>query len=304
LRPFSYATQLISIVLSSGPDHTAASVLTRACRRTNHRAMNRRLITGAAGEIGSTLRTGLRGAYELLRSSDIRPMDTARICEETMLADLTDPAAVAKLVDGIDCVVHLGGVPREGAWDAILHNNIEGTYNVFEAARLAGVKRVVFASSNHTIGYHRVGRRVGVEEPVRPDSRYGVSKVFGEALGRLYADKHGLEVACLRIGSFRREPGDFRQLSTWISPRDTVQLVRRCIDAPEFHFLVLYGVSANTRMRWENPNAALIGYAPEDNAEAYADRFRAPTDDRDPSAVCHGGGFCALEFDGDLDRID
>ncbi|HEX2827920.1 MAG TPA: NAD(P)-dependent oxidoreductase [Burkholderiales bacterium] len=267
--------------------------------------MDRILITGAAGEIGSTLRAGLRGAYELLRSSDVRPLEAPGAGEDTMHADLTDSAGVAKLMDGIDCVVHLGGVPREGPWDAILHNNIEGTYNVFEAARGAGVKRVIFASSNHTIGYHRVGKRVGVEEPVRPDSRYGVSKVFGEALGRLYADKHGLEVACLRIGSFRREPGDFRQLSTWISPRDTVQLVRRCIDAPRFHFIVLYGVSANTRSRWENPHAAAIGYAPQDDAEAYAGRFEAPLlDGTDPVAEFHGGPFCGLEFDGDMGRID
>lgn len=267
--------------------------------------MDRVLVTGAAGEIGSTLREGLRGAYALLRLTDRRPLDPAAGCEEVVQADITDAAAVAKLMDGIDCVVHLGGVPREAAWDAILENNISGTYNVFEAARAAGVKRIVFASSNHAIGYHRVGRRVGVDEPTRPDSRYGVSKVFGEALGRLYADKHGLEVACLRIGSFRREPGDFRQLSTWISPRDTVQLVRRCIDAPSFHFLVLYGVSANTRSRWDNPHAALIGYAPQDNAEAYADRFTAPVlDGADPVAEFHGGPFCGLEFDGDIDRIE
>ena len=254
--------------------------------------MNRILITGAAGEIGRTLRAGLRGAYGLLRLSDMRPMTVAEAGEETVHADLTDAAAVAKLMDGIDCVVHLGGVPREAAWDAILHSNIEGTYNVFEAARTHGVRRIVFASSNHAIGYHRVGKRVGVEEPPRPDSRYGVSKVFGEALGRLYADKHGLEIAALRIGSFRREPGDFRQLSTWISHRDTVQLVRRCIDAPRFHFIVLYGVSANTRSRWDNPHAALVGYAPQDDAETYADRFEAPLlDGTDPVAEFHGGPF-------------
>ena len=267
--------------------------------------MNRILITGAAGEIGSTLRKGLRGSYERLRLSDVRPMDAAVAGEETVGADLTDAAAVAALMTGIDCVVHLGGVPREGPWDAILNHNIAGTYNVFEAARAAGVKRVIFASSNHAIGYHRVGRRVGVEEPARPDSRYGVSKVFGEALGRLYADKHGLSVACLRIGSFRDEPQDFRQLATWISPRDMVQLVRRCIDAPRFHFIVLYGVSANTRSRWDNPHAAFIGYAPQDDAEAYAGRFDAPLlDGTDPVAEFHGGPFCGLEFDGDIGRID
>ena len=266
---------------------------------------NRILITGAAGEIGSTLREALHGAYALLRLTDLRPLSSARDGEETVQADLTDAASVRELMGGIDCVVHLGGVPREAPWSAILENNIAGTYNVFEAARESGVKRIVFASSNHTIGYYRVGDVVGIDGPPRPDSRYGVSKVFGEALGRLYADKHGLSVACLRIGSFRKEPGDFRQLATWISPRDTAQLVRRCIDAPPFHFIVLYGVSANTRARWRNPHAAFVGYAPQDNAEAYAQRFAAPAlDGSDPAAEFHGGPFCALEFDGDMGRID
>ena len=265
--------------------------------------MNRVLITGAAGEIGSTLRAGLAGAYRL-RLSDRRPPGNAAEGEEFVIAELTDFDAVRDVTRDIDCIVHLGGVPRENTWQAIHDSNILGTWNVFEAARLNGVKRVVFASSNHVMGYHRVERTIGIEEPVRPDSRYGVSKVFGEALGRLYADKHGMSIACLRIGSFREEPQDFRQLSTWISPRDTVQLVRRCIDAPPFHFLVLYGMSANTRARWQNPHAAFVGYEPQDNAEAYASRFTPPVDTTDPAVACHGGSFCGMEFDGDLGRID
>ncbi|MGQ0752159.1 MAG: NAD-dependent epimerase/dehydratase family protein [Betaproteobacteria bacterium] len=174
--------------------------------------MQRVLITGAAGAIGTTLRAGLKGVYPLLRLSDIRPVGDLSSGEDFMSADLNDAAAVARLMPGIDCVVHLGGVPREDKWEAILANNIVGTYNVFEAARKAGVKRVVFASSNHVIGFHRAARTVDIEAPVRPDSRYGVSKVFGEALGRLYADKHGLSVACLRIGSFRQRPHSARQV--------------------------------------------------------------------------------------------
>jgi uronate dehydrogenase len=263
------------------------------------------LITGAAGAIGSTLRTGLRNAYHLLRVSDVRSLGRSEAEEEAIQTDLTDFGAVRRIVEGIDCVVHLGGVPREDSWDAIRENNIAGTYNLFEASRMCGVKRIVFASSNHVVGYYRTGRKVGIDEPVRPDSRYGVSKVFGEALGRLYADKHGLSVACLRIGSFRAEPQDYRQLATWISPRDMVQLVRRCIDAPQFHFLVLYGVSANTRVGWENPHAERIGYTPQDNAEDFAARFaEAAADGVDPAIECHGGTFCALDFDGDLSRID
>ncbi|MDB5808135.1 MAG: Epimerase [Betaproteobacteria bacterium] len=266
---------------------------------------NRRvLITGSAGEIGCVLRAGLYGGGRTLRLFDIKPQ-AARPDEEVLAADIGDTAALAQAMHGIDCVVHLAGVPREGAWDAILPNNIIGTYNVFEAARNAGVKRVIFASSNHVIGYYRATEAVGISEPERPDSRYGVSKAYGEALGRLYADKYGLEVACLRIGSFRARPQDARQLATWISHRDMVELVRCCIDAAPFHFLVLYGVSNNARNRWQNPDAATVGYRPLDNAEQYAAELETIKPSAgDPAADFHGGAFCALEFTGDARRID
>jgi uronate dehydrogenase len=263
------------------------------------------LITGAAGLIGSTLRLALRGAYPLLRLTDMRPLAEPAAGEECVVTDLTNLAALKSLMAGIDCVVHLGGVPREAPWEAILPANIVGTWNVFEAARLAAVKRVVFASSNHVIGYYRSNKDVGVDEPPRPDSRYGVSKVFGEALGRLYADKHGMSVACLRIGSFREQPEDARQLATWVSPRDMAQLVRCAIDAPAYNFLVLYGVSGNTRSRWKNSAAERIGYRPQDNAEDYATRFAPPhAAGSDPAVAFHGGGFCAQEFSNDVRAIE
>jgi uronate dehydrogenase len=263
------------------------------------------LITGAAGEIGRVLRAGLYDGNRTLRLLDIKPQEAARAGEECVTTDLADTAALKKAATGVDCIVHLAGVPREGAWDAILPNNIIGTYNLFEAARLAGVKRVIFASSNHVIGYYRAAQTIGVSEPERPDSRYGVSKAYGEALGRLYADKYGLEVACLRIGSFRARPGDARQLATWISHRDMVELTRCCIDAAAFHFLVLYGVSSNTRNRWQNPHAERIGYRPADNAEEYAAELESKTPPPgDPAADFHGGEFCGLEFAGDTRRIE
>lgn len=261
------------------------------------------LITGAAGEIGRVLHQGLKGRYALLRLADLRAVKPGP-GEEAIVCDFTDPAAAGKALAGIDCVVHLAGVPREDAWERILPNNIVGTWNVFEAARHAGVKRVVFASSNHTIGFYPVTRRVSNHEPVRPDSRYGVSKVFGEAVGRLYADKHGMSVACLRIGSFRPQPDDERQLSTWLSPRDMVELARAAIEAPDYHFVVVYGVSANTRSRWDNPDAATIGYVPRDNAEDFARVVAGKVAAPGPVAQFHGGPFCGLEFTGDTKRID
>ena len=266
-------------------------------------ARKKLLITGAAGEIGCVLRVGLYDVYTL-RLLDKRAQ-AARAGEECVVADLADTAALRQAMSGIDCVVHLAGVPREGAWEAILPNNIIGTYNLFEAAREAGVKRVIFASSNHVVGYYRAAQEVGISEPERPDSRYGVSKAYGEALGRMYADKYGLEVACLRIGSFRGLPEDARQLATWISHRDMVELTRCCIEAAKFHFVVLYGVSNNTRNRWQNPHAAEIGYRPQDNAEQYAAELAAKTPPAgDPAREFHGGAFCALEFVGDARRIE
>lgn len=266
--------------------------------------MKQVLITGAAGGIGSVLRAGLTGSYSLLRLADIRPCGNIARGEEEVVTDLTGMDAALAVTRGVDCVVHLAGVPREAEWERILPNNFVATYNLFEAARRNGVKRVVFASSNHVTGFHRVGRPVDPAMPARPDSRYGVSKVFGEALGRLYADKHGLSVACLRIGSFRERPQNARELRTWISHRDTVQLVQRCIDAPSFHFVVVYGVSANTRNEWRDDAARLIGYRPQDNAEAYAAELESRTEASGPASDFHGGQYCAQEFDGDPGQID
>src|SRR5215216_610280 len=156
--------------------------------------MNTILITGAAGGIGTRLRQLLKGVYPKLRVSDVRaPADLGP--DETFVpAELSDLAAVEKIVQGVDGIVHLGGFSVEGPWETILNSNIVGCYNLFEAARKAKVKRVIFATSNHAVGYYPRRRKIGIDEHVRPDSRYGVSKAFGEALGAMYAYKHGLSV--------------------------------------------------------------------------------------------------------------
>ena len=269
--------------------------------------MNNVLITGAAGAIGTVVRQGLGGRYPLLRLSDIAPLGEAGAGEEIDHADLRDLAAVEAAMDGIDAVVHLGGIAHEADWQAIHEHNIVGTYNVFEAARRQGVSRVIFASSNHATGYHRRERHIGPDAALRPDSRYGVSKAFGESMGRLYADKYGLGVICLRIGSFQLRPVDPRMLSTWISHRDMVQLVGCCLDAADVHFEIVYGVSANVRRWWHTPAANRLGYNPLDNAELYADEIlekHAPEDEPEAARLFHGGPFCALEFSGDLSKIE
>src|SRR6516162_11432077 len=163
-------------------------------------AMQTVLVTGAAGGIGTRLRKLLKGVYPQLRWSDIRPPFDLSNDETFVQADLADLAQVENAVAGMDGIVHLGGVSVEHPWDAVLNANIVGCYNLFEAARRQKVKRIVFASSNHAVGFYPRKRKIGVDEPVRPDSRYGVSKAFGEALGALYAFKHGLRVTCIRIG--------------------------------------------------------------------------------------------------------
>jgi uronate dehydrogenase len=266
---------------------------------------NRILVTGAAGRIGRTLRDGLLKRYRLLRLVDIAPLGEAAAGEEVVRADIGDLDAMEAALEGIDCVVHLAGVPEEDAWEKILPANIVGTYNVFEAARRRGARRIVFASTNHVVGFHRRERRLDENVMPRPDTRYGASKAFGEALGRLYADKHGMSVACLRIGSFQPKPQDERQLATWISPGDTVRLVRCCIEAPAYHFLIVYGVSNNRDRRWFDAASRLLGYAPQDDAESFAAEIRARGEKPDPIAArFHGGPYCAMEFSGDLSKID
>jgi uronate dehydrogenase len=269
---------------------------------------NRRiLLLGAAGGIGGAIREGLAGRYGLMRLADIAPLAPAGPGEETVHADLLDIPSLVAAMTGVDCVVHMAGVPVEpemNAWEQVLPANIVGAHNLFEAARLAGVRRVLFASSHHAAGFHRRDTPTADTMVPRPDSYYGVSKVFGEAMGRMYADKFGLQALSLRIGAYRDVPTEPRHLSVWVSPRDMVELVRCGIEAPDFGYAVVYGVSANTRNFWDNSEAAFLGYAPKDNAESWADAILA-SDPEDPvAAPFQGGWYCAKDFVGEPGRVD
>lgn len=269
-------------------------------------ADRRILLLGAAGGIGSAIREGLRDRYGLMRVADIAPMTSAGPFEEVVQADLLDIPSLVAAMTGIDTVVHMAGVPVEpetNAWDQVLPANIVGVHNLFEAARLAGVKRVLFASSHHAAGFHRRDAPTVETMVPRPDSFYGVSKVFGEAMGRMYADKFGLQVLSLRIGAYRERPSDPRQLSVWISPRDMVELVRCGIEAPDFRYATVYGVSANTRSFWDNSAAAFLGYAPVDNAEDWAVEVLAGASEDPAAAPFQGGWYCAKDFVGEVERV-
>ena len=233
------------------------------------------LITGAAGRIGRVLREGLIDDY-LLRLTDRSQIESPEVAE-VHIADVTDVKEMARICKGIDSIVHLAGEPSTGSsWPVVLQANIEGTYGIFEAARLAGVERIVFASSNHATGYYeKESIYTKPEMPARPDSLYGVSKAFGEDLARFYVDEYGVKAFCLRIGSFQPNESvtnrnSDRILSTWLSHRDMVQLVRCCLESNHTDFGIYYGISNNKRAYWDIQNARdELGYFPEDNAEDF-----------------------------------
>src|SRR3954447_6512959 len=219
------------------------------------------LITGAAGDVGTHLSRELADKYRL-RLSDKRPLKPPK-GQSFMRADVSEMADALRITQGVDATVHLGGFSVEGPWDAILRANIVGCYNAFEAARRNGVKRVLFASSNHATGFYKRDQKIDHRVLTKPDSRYGVSKAFGEQLGSLYADKYGLEVVCMRIGNVTVAPPDRRRLSNWISPGDMARLVSVGIDHPEIKLEIVYGVSDNRRSWYENSNAYRLGYRPQ-----------------------------------------
>jgi uronate dehydrogenase len=263
------------------------------------------LITGAAGGIGTRLCQLLKGVYPNIRLSDVRrPADLA--AEATFVqADLANMAEVDKAVAGVEGIVHLGGFSVEGSWDTILQANIIGCYNLFEAARRHRVERVVFASSNHVIGYYPRRRRIGVDVALRPDSRYGVSKAFGEALGALYAFKHGLRVTCIRIGNFGDAPVDRRRLSIWVAPQDLVQLVRIGLEHPDIRHEIFYGVSDNARGWWDNAAAFRLGYRPQGRSEEHSAAALTADAKLPPDPVgdwYQGGPFCSDEFSDGIER--
>jgi uronate dehydrogenase len=267
--------------------------------------MNRVLITGAAGGIGRRIRPLLRGVYPSLRLSDIVEIAPEQ-GEEFVACDIADLAALEKLCAGCDGVIHLGASSVEDAWEPVLQNNIIGGYNVFEAARRQGVERIVFATTNHVVGFYRRQRTIDHTVLPRPDSRYGVSKAFGEALGRMYADKYGLGVFNIRIGNVWEHPADRRRLSIWISPRDLVQLMRIGLEHPAIHYEIVYGVSDNARAWYDNANAYRLGYQPQDRAEDHAESATQADLAIAPDPIgeqFQGGGFCTMEFSGDVSKI-
>ena len=255
------------------------------------------LITGAAGDVGTHLRRELAGKYAL-KVSDLRSLKKINQEEKFVRADISTFSDALRITKGVAAVVHLGGYSVEGPWQGILNANIVGCYNVFEAARRNGVKRIIFPTSNHATGYYRRDQTIDHRVYPKPDSRYGVSKVFGEALGSLYADKYGMQVFCMRIGNVGPLPLDKRRLSIWFSPRDLAQLVTIGIEHPEIRFEIVYGVSKNKRSWYDNSNAYRLGYKPQDDAESYAEEIMAREQaGGDPKVERYQGGIFTVAED-------
>ncbi|MGO9170981.1 MAG: NAD-dependent epimerase/dehydratase family protein [Rhodomicrobium sp.] len=267
--------------------------------------MRRILLTGAAGKVGSRLRLLLQPAYDLVLS-DIEPPADLGASETFIAADLAEAAAIERATAGVEGIIHLGGQSVEAPWETILRSNIVGTYNLFEAARKQGVKRVVYASSNHAVGFYPRSETIGTAVLPLPDTRYGVSKAFGEALGALYAYKYGLGVLCIRIGNVSDAPADERRLAIWLKPEDLVSLIRIGLEREDLLYEVVYGMSDNARRWWDNSRAHELGYQPAGRSGDFASAALAaqaglPADEIGDRF--QGGSFCSEEFQGPLSRI-
>jgi uronate dehydrogenase len=255
---------------------------------------HRILMTGAAGGLGKAMREPLKGNCNVLRLSDRLEFGLPAENEELMLADLADADSVLTLMQDVNAVVHFGGVSVESPFAPILQANIIGAYNLYEAARKQGVKRVVFASSNHVTGFYRQSETISTSQPARPDGLYGLSKAFGEDLSRFYFDRYGIETACIRIGSSFPEPRDRRMLATWLSFADLHRLITACLTTPVLAHTIIFGMSNNAVTWWDNSQARHVGFVPQDSSDAFrADVYaRTPEPDlNDPAVQYQGGAF-------------
>ena len=261
---------------------------------TSNKPFKRLLLTGAAGGLGKILRERIKPWADVVRLSDIGDIGAAGAGEEIVKCDLSDKAAVLSLLEGVDAVLHFGGISTENNFEAIMAANIAGTYNLYEAAHKHGVKRIIFASSNHTIGFYKTTDYIDADSPMRPDSLYGVSKCFGESLSRYYYDRTGLETVCLRIGSSFPEPSNPRMLVTWFSYDDLVEALRRSLFTPRVGHTILFGMSDNPGSWWDNSKASHLGFHAKDSSTQFSDKF--PDTGTYPAAdeaatIYQGGGF-------------
>ena len=255
------------------------------------------LLTGASGNLGRSLAQGLAAKGWTLRLTDIAPFpDLLPKGARFEAIDLNDGVALLRFAEGCGTILHFGGVARDRSFEDIIGPNIRGLYHVYEAARRERA-RVVFASSNHTIGFHERTSVLDSDCDFRPDSYYGLSKAYGELMGRLYWDKHGVENINIRIGSSFPEPVDARMLATWLSYDDLTRMMERCVLAEHVGHAVVWGASKNARMTWwRHDQRGRIGWAPQDSADGFAGQLGAKTSDSPVEERYQGGAYCVKEY--------
>lgn len=260
--------------------------------------MTKVALSGAGGNMGRMLRVELRKRGVDLRSAGGRgPLEPLHEGEDIMHGDLRDPAVVDRLLQGVDVLIHLAGTSVERPLPEIIENNLVGLHQVYEGARRNLVRRIVFASSNHAFGMYSVDDKLEPDAPFRPDGFYGLSKMWGEGMARMYWDKHGIEGIALRIGTCEPRPANFRHLSTWLGHEDAVDLVMRCISASDVGYLAIWAISNNTRAYWTPAGCERIGYRPRQNAEDYAAEILQQNNPLDSIAQQYqGGGFVTIDF--------
>ena len=263
--------------------------------------MKKIALSGASGQLGSVVRSALIARGVPLRSAGgTKPLTPLVDGEDVMHGDLCDPQVVDRLLDGVDVLIHFAGTSVERPLPEIIDNNLRGLVEVYEGARRHGVRRIVFASSNHAIGMYPVTERLGLDCALRPDGFYGLSKVWGEALARMYWDKHGVESICVRIGSCLARPTEARHLSTWFGHQDLLHFLDRCVEVPDIGFLTVWGVSANQRSWWDNRGAERLGYHPTQDSEVYAAAILAQPNPLDALGQrFQGGSFVGLDYSRD-----
>jgi uronate dehydrogenase len=254
---------------------------------------NRLLLTGAAGRLGKLLRRRVQPWTRVLRLSDVSGVGPAGAGEEVMECDLADRDAVLRMAEGVDAVIHFGGISYEKPFQPIMQANILGMANLYEAVHKAGVRRVVFASSSHVTGFYDTTQRVDTAMPYRPDTFYGISKCFGELMSRYYFDRFGIETVCLRIGSCFPEPQEPSDRVMHLPEDDLVELVRCALFAPRVGHTILYATSDNDQQWWDSQQAAHLGFKPRQSSRPFARRFpdTAPQPARDDSGAQYQGGM-------------
>lgn len=254
----------------------------------------RLLLTGAGGGLGTMLRDRVKPWADIVRLSDVRDIPAAGPGEEVVRCDLADREAVLSMVEGVDAVLHFGGVSVEGEVGKIMQANVLGLTHLYEAVHKHGVKRVIYASSSHVVGFYPTTQLIDAGAPLRPDCIYGVSKCFGEALSRYYFDRFGIETVCLRIGSSFEEPRNQRMMVTYLAYDDLVELVRCALFTPRVGHTISFGVSNNSARWWDNRQAAHLGFVPKHSAQGFAGRFPASGEwppAEDVTSTFQGGPF-------------